>query len=331
VKLIQTLVVRDEIDIVDAQIAYHLNAGVDFVIATDHESRDGTTDVLESYAREGYLVRIPERGENRESAWRTRMACLAATDYGADWVINTDADEFWMSRAGTLKQIFSAVPREYGVVWALSRHFPPRPDDARFFAERMTYRVSAHAAINDPTSPYRPHLKAAHRGDPDIGVGFGSHTVRSHRWLALHHWHPADVLHFPFRGLEQWERKGVRRARGDKPLGQYVIALQARDQGRTSDRYQSLVLDDATLERGLAEGCLVVDTRIRDALRELRGDSVRSDPSPGRQATPTTAAVTEATVIAESAGLRDADVVRLVRHLDALRARTRELEGSIRG
>jgi len=36
VKLIQTLVVRDEIDIVDAQISYHLNAGVDFVIATDH-------------------------------------------------------------------------------------------------------------------------------------------------------------------------------------------------------------------------------------------------------------------------------------------------------
>ena len=37
-KLVQTLVVRDEVDIVDAQIAYHLNAGVDFVIATDHES-----------------------------------------------------------------------------------------------------------------------------------------------------------------------------------------------------------------------------------------------------------------------------------------------------
>ena len=37
-KLVQTLVVRDEADIVDDQIAYHLNAGVDFVIATDHQS-----------------------------------------------------------------------------------------------------------------------------------------------------------------------------------------------------------------------------------------------------------------------------------------------------
>ena len=46
-KLVQTLVVRDEADIVDAQIAYHLNAGVDFVIASDHESLDGTTEILD--------------------------------------------------------------------------------------------------------------------------------------------------------------------------------------------------------------------------------------------------------------------------------------------
>ena len=38
-KLVQTLVVRDEVDIIDAQIAYHLNAGVDFVIATDMNRR----------------------------------------------------------------------------------------------------------------------------------------------------------------------------------------------------------------------------------------------------------------------------------------------------
>ncbi len=63
-KLVQTLVVRDEADIVDAQIDYHLNAGVDFVIASDHESQDGTTEILESYARDGRLRRIPVRGRD---------------------------------------------------------------------------------------------------------------------------------------------------------------------------------------------------------------------------------------------------------------------------
>jgi len=321
-KLVMTLVVRDEADIVDAQIAYHLKAGVDFVIASDHESRDGTTEILESYARDGHLLRIPVEGEVRESAWRTHMARLAATDFNADWVINTDADEFWMPRGGTLKETLASVPDRFGIVWALSRHFVPRPDDGAFFAERMTVRISAPAAINDPASPYRPHQKAAHRADPEIGVGFGSHIARSKRWSSLHHWYPAEVLHFPFRSLEQWERKGVRRARGDKPLGQYVRALRASEEGRSADRYRHLVVDDATLERGLVERSLVMDTRLRDALRALRHRGVAGEPGPG-----TRTWMTDSTVIAEGAALRDADVVRLFRHLDGLQARLPAVEG----
>ncbi len=54
-KLVMTLLVRDEADIVDAQIAFHLHAGVDFVIATDNRSEDGTTEILERYERAGVL------------------------------------------------------------------------------------------------------------------------------------------------------------------------------------------------------------------------------------------------------------------------------------
>jgi hypothetical protein len=318
-KLVQTLVVRDEADIVGTQIAYHLSCGVDFVIATDHESRDGTTEVLESYASDGCLLRIPVEGPMRDGPWRTHMARLAATDYGADWVINTDADEFWMPRKGTLKEVFAAVPESHGIVFALSRNFVPRPDDDAFFAERMTVRVSSKVAINDPTSPYRPHLKAAHRADPGITISFGAHTASSSRWLAFHHWHPADVLHFPFRSLEQWENKGVRRARGDKPLGQYVTALRASEGGRTADRYGALLVDDATFERGRAYGSLVVDHRLRDVLRAIRGDPTENG-----------AGAFDAGVISESAAVRDADLVRLHRHLDAVNVRMAALEDRAR-
>ena len=314
-RLVQTLVVRDEADIVDAQLAYHLNAGVDFVIASDHDSRDGTTEILESYSRDGHLLRIPVGGEMRDGPWRTHMARLAATEHGADWVINTDADEFWVPRGGALKEVFAAVPGSHGVVFALSRHFAPRPDDGMFFAERMTVRVSARVGINDPTSPYRPHLKAAHRADPDITISFGAHTAHSGRWRALHNWHPADVLHFPFRSLEQWENKGVRRGRGDKPLGQYVTALRASEGGRSADRYRALIVDDATLRRGLVDGSLVVDHRLRDALRSIGGEVSESS-----------ASVTDPGVISESVAVRDADLVRIHRHLDTLGARTAVLE-----
>ena len=80
-KLVMTLLVRDEADIVDAQIAFHLAAGVDLVIATDNRSEDGTTEILERYEREGRLRLIREPGDDlRQSEWLTRMARIAATD-----------------------------------------------------------------------------------------------------------------------------------------------------------------------------------------------------------------------------------------------------------
>lgn len=313
-KLVQTLVVRDEADIVGAQIDYHLKAGVDFVLATDHDSRDGTTEILASYERNGVLRLFREQGEMRESVWRSRMARLAATEHGADWVINTDADEFWMPRRGTLKEALAAVPREFGVVWAITRHFLPRPGNMESFSERMTVRLSATAPLNDPTSPYRPHAKAAHRADPEIVVLFGSHDVVT-RLVPLRGWYPVDVLHFPFRTREQYERKGVRRAHGDKPLGQYVKAFEASERGRVEDFFDSLTVDDETLAAGRRAGSLAVDTRLRDALREAgEGSDLNGPPAE------------ETRAAAEGVALTEANIVRTCRRLDVLAARIRSVE-----
>ena len=312
-KLVQTLLVRDEADIVDAQIRHHLNIGVDFVIATDHESVDGTTDILEAFVRDGYLRRIAVQGEMHDGPWRTHMARLAAAQYAADWVINTDADEFWMPRRTTLKGLLAAIPEPYGVIFALSRHFAPLPEDDVPFVERMTVRVTPPVAINDPTSPYRPHLKVGHRADPSITISHGAHSASSDLWDALHHWHECDVLHFPFRSPEQWEHKGVRRARGDSQLGQYVTALLASEAGRSAERYAALTVGNRELERGLSEESLAADYRLLD---EWLGSPATLDgPS------------VDAGVISDSAAVRDADVVRLNRHVDDLTSRVADAEG----
>jgi len=316
-KLVMTLLVRDEEDVLREHLEYHLNAGVDHVVAIDHRSQDGSTEILDSYARQGVLTHTREEGTfSQQGEWQTRMSRLAVAEHGADWVVPSDADEFWMPRGGTLREVLDSVPTTHGVVFALSRHFVPRPDDNRPFSERMTVRVAPPAAIHDPTSPYRPHLKAAHRGDPAVTISFGAHTVASPRWRALHNWHPADVLHFPFRSLVQWEQKGSRRARGDKPLGQYVTALRALESGRSAERYLALVVDDALLEQGLSTGSLRVDTRLCDALRALRSGAPESD-----DAAPDTRSV-----VSDSVAVRDADIVRLRRHLDRVAVRVGTLE-----
>jgi len=60
-KLAMTLLVRDEADIIGEHLTFHLNAGVDLVLVTDHRSVDGTSDVLDAYARDG-SVRVEENG-----------------------------------------------------------------------------------------------------------------------------------------------------------------------------------------------------------------------------------------------------------------------------
>jgi len=318
-RLVLAMMVRDEIDIVGQQIAYHLDAGVDFVIATDHDSRDGTSEVLEAFARDGYALRIPRSGKMYESAWRSHMARLAATECAADWVINTDADEFWIPRDGSLKDVLAAVPERFGVVWGLTRHFVPRPEDDPAFAERMTVRVASAVPINDPTSPYRPHAKVAHRPDPEIVVRYGAHFVSSSRLAPLSDWYVADVFHFPYRSVDQYLRKSLRQAHAEWQLGQYVKAFHANKEGRVADVFSSMIVDDEALERGRSTGALVVDTRLRDALRRMgarqaaqiervQGDDGNDDHMVG------------------AATLRDADVVRLSRRLDDLNARVAAVE-----
>ena len=268
-----TLLVRDEADIVDAQIAFHLDAGVDVVIATDNRSEDGTTDVLERYRREGHLHLIREEGDDlRQSEWVTRMARLAATEFGADWVLNTDADEFWWPRGGDFRALFAAIPGHFGVIRGAWRNFVPRPDDDRFFAERMTARLCTPSFHPHPLSI---HFKSAHRGAADVRIGRGNHEAFGTGLEPVRGWFPIEILHFPVRSLEHCLRKYVtqfvaleRNAEKGIP-GHMEDAYRAYRAGRLEEFYEPLVVDDDALERALVRGDLTIDTRLRDRLARL--------------------------------------------------------------
>lgn len=103
-KLIMTLLVRDEIDIVRGNIEFHLDHGVDFIIATDNSSVDGTREILERYERKGllHLIREPSL-DYSQAIWVNRMGEIALRQYGADLIFHADADEFWLPDSNSLK------------------------------------------------------------------------------------------------------------------------------------------------------------------------------------------------------------------------------------
>jgi len=330
-----TLLVRDEADIVDAQIAFHLHAGVDLVIATDNRSSDGTTEILERYERGGVLQLLHEEGDDmRQDVWVTRMARLAATEHAADWVINSDADEFWWPRGGSLKDVLATIPERYGVVRGCWRHYLPRPDDGAFFAERMIVRLNEPAFPGDKRTVFHAHQKVAHRADPAVEIEPGNHNALGAGLEPMRAWHPLEVLHFSMRSPEQLGRK----ARGGwtkKPATEtslhHLLLEEARLEGRTDEHYDMFAVTDEELSRGVADSTLALDTRVRDALRSIRDpDGSFRPPSPDRPSALTfprpevsddAAYAAEASVLVEIEG-----IVRAERRVDALEGRLAALE-----
>jgi glycosyltransferase involved in cell wall biosynthesis len=296
VKIVMTLLVRNEEDILDAHLSFHLNAGVDVVLVIDNGSDDRTPEILERYARDGRVEVRREEGEYNQMEWVTGLARRAATEFGADWVINADADEFYWPRGGTLEDVLSAVPARYGGVRGMLRSFAPRPYGDDFFAERMTVRVCNPGA--EDNSPYSPRFKALHRGDPEVTVMPGSNRAVGRGLDPLSGWYPIDVFHFPIRSFEHFREKYLRWwALLGTRFSEAVHEAQSR--GALRELYESYVIDDEALAKGVEDDTLAIDTRLRDAIRSLRA-------RPSRPLTFSADAV-DAAYLAELAILEDGD------------------------
>ncbi|MCL2075748.1 MAG: glycosyltransferase [Betaproteobacteria bacterium] len=109
-KLIMTLLVKNESDIIGRNLEFHKAMGVDGFIVTDNMSTDGSREILQEY-KDWILDIIDEPDQNHNQAeWVHRMAALARHKYHADWIINADADEFWHPQSGDLKAEISSSP-----------------------------------------------------------------------------------------------------------------------------------------------------------------------------------------------------------------------------
>ena len=103
--LVMTLLVKNEADILENHLRFHKAMGVDAFIVTDNNSTDETINILEKYAAKGWIKEIiHETGINYDQKrWVDKMILLAKNKYKANWVINSDADEFWYTSTGNLK------------------------------------------------------------------------------------------------------------------------------------------------------------------------------------------------------------------------------------
>jgi Glycosyl transferase family 2 len=103
VKIVAVMTMRNEVDIAAINLGYHRAAGVDEFRIVDNGSVDGTRELLETLAsRHSWVTWRSDPGPFRQSEMATELAREAARD-GADWVIAIDADEFWWTANGSLR------------------------------------------------------------------------------------------------------------------------------------------------------------------------------------------------------------------------------------
>ena len=102
-----TILVKNEDDIIEANIRTHASLGVDAFVVMDNDSSDETPAILKRLQEEFEIVVIEEKGLYNQAKWMKRLA-VEAKKLGADWVINNDADEFWIPKAGkTLHEVLA--------------------------------------------------------------------------------------------------------------------------------------------------------------------------------------------------------------------------------
>lgn len=217
-KLVMTLLVRDEIDIIERNLKHHLDSGVDFIVATDNGSVDGTREVLLRYQERGRLHLIDEPAQDMDQArWVNRMGRLAYEEFGAEAVFHCDADEFWYALSGDLTAEISRGPEPAYTAHSFNVHLADRGgretiDDAVWVAfEALGQNV-------DPADPaVRISYKRKRRLRPSLGkvmtstrhgyleVAIGNHILASGerpRWSR-----DVYLLHYPVRSFAQFTQK----------------------------------------------------------------------------------------------------------------------------
>jgi len=280
--LIMTLLVRNEADIVRANIDFHFRMGVDHIFVTDNGSVDGTREILKEYESTGRLTVIDEPGRNfNQAVWVNRMADMAFARFGKCLIFHCDADEFWHCASGNLKHELSSYPWVDCLkvtllnVLLLHRNFEERfPDDAvavvhKPFAGlgiandrgmRSFYLIEYPKKVMFRAGGHMPHVEVGN----DRLIDRKTYVTRPSGQILIYH--------FPLRGFGNFERKVMEGGSAivSNPDLSPKIGWQWRKwyreylDGHLRETYRDLVLDEKEADMLEKQGVLKINPEIRN-------------------------------------------------------------------
>lgn len=189
--VIAIALVKDEADIIEHTVR-HMAEQVDRLLVADNGSTDGTREILDDLELD---LELTVRDDPEVGYFQSRKMSILAADagqMGAAWVVPFDADEWWYSPFGRIADILAGQPEAAVVRAELYDHVATGQDPEGDPVSRMSWRRREPAPL--PKVACRPYPRVTiHQGNH--GASFGQ-TIDG-----------LVVRHFPYRSVEQFERK----------------------------------------------------------------------------------------------------------------------------
>src|SRR6266849_468919 len=287
-KIVLLVLPSDQGDILKDYLEWHLDSGVDLILAEDVGSSDNTHEILESFSKRGRVKwsLVPEKNRLKYRAEET-LAKMAIEQHGADWIIMSDVDEFLCPQGQELRTILQRAAADN--VTAISvpcfNMTGTVVQSARRATETPTLRIDR--PVDDPPleqfisgdipAPYifiRHPPKTIARASAFVGYGPGTHSVAT-SWGNSREFSELRFLHYPIRGFDKLEAK-IAGATAFFDENDHLEPwwcwhwrrwIRLNQEGRLREDYEGQFLSPARAEELIRDGICTVDETIANWIK----------------------------------------------------------------
>jgi len=253
-KLVMSILIKNEIDVIETNIRTHAKLGVDAFVIMDNNSNDGTRELLSKLSKEFDITIYDEKGIFQQKKWVTKLAFEAKKKYNPDWIINSDADEFWIPNSGN--SIKEYLKFKGGVLQIQrSNMIPPLSSltDNNVWANSINEvksQINYRSSHGKNTSILLGQTSRKVITNPHglIKINSGNHSAEHIAFWKKHQSKDIQVYHYPIRSYEQFykrveTRKKVLDTNPNVKLGNHERRWKKMfEEGTLQDEYKNLFI-----------------------------------------------------------------------------------------
>jgi hypothetical protein len=268
-------------DILKDYIEWHLDLGIDLILAQDCDSSDNTHEILNSFANKGQVQWFPLPAKNVSNYSAAETTKMALDQYGANWIIMSDVDEFLCPQGDNLRAILQRAAAND--VTAISvpcfNMTGPALESARRATETQTLRIDLpvietleQQLSGELPVPYifiRHPPKTIVRASALVEYGPGAHHVATARGKT-EQLPELRFLHYPIRGFDKFQSKiaSVTTFFETNTDLEYWFGwhwrrwIRLNEEGRLREDYENQFVTPARAEELIRDGICTVDETV---------------------------------------------------------------------